>query len=207
MSAKNDSNKKDSPTNMDGVARPGKTPVDSTSRPVIVGHKPLLKQDPMVASSEDLEISSKAKEEPKSAPSSSGHTIEPLPESKTEEEVPQEKEVQDGAASKESEAEDKSDDTPAESSNAAVDALAGEVSAKREAEKASDEDVKKQLGLEAVIASHKYFVPIGEVSKKRAMNRILLGLIVLVLLAGTAADLAIDAGLIDIGVESLTDIL
>ena len=35
------------------ITKPGKTAPDATGRPVIVGHKPVLQQDPMVSGETD----------------------------------------------------------------------------------------------------------------------------------------------------------
>ena len=200
MTAKNDSNKNGLASSMDDVSRPGKTPADSTSRPVIVGHRPLLKQDPMVSKTEEEAEASANNEDLKSTSNFSEHTLEPSNEAKEE---AKEKTEEEEKMSSETLADE---DQPPGASSAAVDALASEVSAKREAEKASEADVKKQLELEETIQSRKYFVPIGEVSKRR-MNRIIIGILLLMLLTIAAINFAIDAELLDIGLQSLTDLL
>ena len=52
MTRKTPSTKKDPDKKVFDVSRPGKTPVSSTSRPVIVGHKPEV-QDPMMSHDDD----------------------------------------------------------------------------------------------------------------------------------------------------------
>lgn len=50
MATKNSSGKNGSKKVID-IAKPGKTAADATARPVIIGHKPIVTQDPMVAAS------------------------------------------------------------------------------------------------------------------------------------------------------------
>ena len=202
MADKNDTNKKNLSDTMDDVARPGKTPADPTSRPIIVGHRPMLHQDPMVSNSDDADEPSVDETVPKKKSGFGTNTIQPSEEAAEEARDTKEKE-----AAEEKIEEDKTDsDDQFGSSSAAVDALAGEVSAKREAEKASEAELKKQAELEGIIESRKYFVPVGEVSKRR-MNLIILGVLIFLILAVVAINFAIDADLLDIGLQPLTDLL
>jgi len=50
------------------VARPGKTGPNPSSRPLIVGHRPLLTEDPMVKSADDNDVDKKDAEEPSGVP-------------------------------------------------------------------------------------------------------------------------------------------
>jgi hypothetical protein len=203
MADKNDTDKKNLSDQMDDVARPGKTPANPTSRPVIVGHRPMLHQDPMVSKTDESEESSVEDTGPKKKSGFGTNTIQPSEEAKEEARDAKEKEEIEEKVDDEKV---NQDDQLSGSSSAAVDALAGEVNAKREAEKASEAELKKQAELEEVIQSHKYFVPIGEVSKRR-MNFIILGLLVFALLVVVAVNFAIDADLLDIGLQPLTDLL
>ncbi len=90
---------------------------------------------------------------------------------------------------------------------AAVNNLVSEVTTKQDDKKQKEELASKQAEIEESIRKREFFVPIGQVSRRRT-NRILIFSIFLILLLGAAGlNFAIDAELLDIGVNSLTDLL
>lgn len=233
------------------VAKPGKTPASTTSRPVIVGHSPMIKRDPMVkeegsqaavegpapeAPEEKLAphvarkivpLSGSPDEEDKDAPENEEakneelKPAEPAAESEppaaaeesdkeTEPDTPEESPEPEKPSEPEEEKSEEEPETPAvedSTGGAAVEALAGEVSAKREEQKQKEELAAKKAEVEETIAKKEFFVPIGQESRKRLNNHILFGLIVIILLTMAALNFAVDAELLDIGIKPLTDIM
>lgn len=188
---------KSSPKSMNDVTKPGQTPAQPTSRPVIIGHTAELAQDPMVAI-EDAAAKTTPVVQPLAV-----KVEEKIIETPPENELPVEESTEDPTPAEET----AEDEGPKESSAAAVEAVASEVSAKREAEKENEADLKRVAELEEVIASRKYFVPVGEVSKRR-MTRLIVGmLLVLLVLLAVGINFAIDGDMLDIGIKPLTDIL
>ncbi len=84
------------------------------------------------------------------------------------------------------------------------------------AEQAADNKKQKQeekvqgerdQKVEALITDKKYYVPIGQITHRRN-TRLFIIIILLIIVGGLfAINLAIDAGMLDIGVEPLTDII
>jgi len=163
------------------VARPGKTAPDTSARPVIVTHKPMV-EDPMVKKDE-------TKDEPKSD-TSSKKVIQPLV-------------VETDKPAEEPKPPEPANDPEKEQAKeaAVVDAVAGQadLSGKKKDGEPTDEELKKQEELDKLIESKKYFVSIGQVAKRRNKRASLAVLALLVVL--TSVYLAIDVGLIDVGLE------
>jgi hypothetical protein len=97
--------------------------------------------------------------------------------------------------------------SPAESSDSAnVDELVNTVETKKEAVKKAEESAKKDEALQALIDSKQYFVPVGHEgpmtakARKQGSNFMLVFIIMLLALL-VGGYLAIDAGLVDIGVD------
>ena len=280
---------------VDDIAKPGETPAQPTSRPVIVGHMPMIKDDPMMKDKNDeskdgtgedvpakthraksisplgtkntentdtepagegektaedsesekitvsvvskrsskamesdasdtstqepteapsLEVSSATEEgEAPESPDASSTTEDaaeaPQPESENPEAENAGTEAQSGQAAEEKaaaepEPEQSADDGPAQG---VVDSLVEEANAKKDNQKKEDELALRAEEAEKLIASKEFFVPIGQVSRRRSNHRIFLGLIMLVVLAAAAVNFAVDAEAIDIGVNAVTDLL
>ncbi len=216
------------------VAKPGETAADASSRPLIVGHGTIIKQDPMVVDQEPAT-------EPKPV-SKTGVSIQPLGEP---EEKPTKKnksvtdiQVLEDAASEDAkestqeapELEDvKSDDTPEdsketkqtkedtespaeeetdsdqlESSGGATNALANELVAKKEAEHQAKKEARKAEQTQELIASKKYFVNVHQGPASSSAGQ---WIILLLLLVVVGVVLAIDAGLIDVGITLPFDLI
>jgi hypothetical protein len=101
-------------------------------------------------------------------------------------------------------------DAPESSDAAGVDALVDGVETKKEQAKKAEEQIKKDAALEELIASKKYFVPIGVESsspnhKKSSPVFIILLVLILVLLG--AGYLAVDAKLLDVDIKLPYDLI
>jgi hypothetical protein len=181
MSAKADE------TKLMDVVPPGASPPSTTSRPIIVGHAASVKKDPMVnAASSDPE----EKDPPAANIQTHGITkLQPVTDI-----IP-------------ADAEESSPEPDAEPSNVGlVDVLVNEVGTKKADQKQQEELEKQNAELEKSIESKEFFVPIGLVSRRRShLYWIIFGLFLLLLLVGV--NFGIDAELIEIGVEPLTNLL
>lgn len=196
------------------VAQPGKTAAGATSRPVIVGHKAQTKRDPMVVEkTEESKEDDKPVEEvlqpkrktviaPLNQPADSDDKTEdsaselPTEENKTE---PEEL----AGIKKEEPAKEKEATVNARSN---INALANTVDSKQALKKEQKEEEDKSQEIEELINSKKYYVPIGQVTRKRKLHAAIIILLVLIILALVGVNFALDADMIDVNVEPLTDI-
>ncbi len=181
------------------VTKPGKSKPDSTTRPVIVGHKPLMKQDPMVNSEKDDNKDVALGETSKVV-----HTAKVLEPPKPTKEATKE-EIAPPEAVPEAEV-SKTKDSPVSDESAIVDAVAEQASSKKKKDgDQTEEDKKKKEELEKLIEEKKYFIPIKVASRKRNARSAVVLLVLLVLVAG--AYLVADAGLINIGINPPLDLI
>ncbi len=186
--------KKDASKTMD-VSKPGKTDPDISSRPVLVTNHsmvqdPTLKEDnkptlkPMVASAARVD-----------------KIISPVGE------ITQEttKVAAENPISKETG--EKTDTEKKQAQEAAVvDAVADQATEdKKKQNKLSDEELARKKEIEQLITDKKYFVPIGQVSKRRNRRMLIVFLVILVLVI--IGYLAIDAGIIKSSVTLPFDII
>lgn len=187
---------------MADVAKPGATRASATSRPVIVKHATLLK-DPMMASSNPSQLEEKESKDTASSKANNesvsrrASTIDP-PDDTTDTAANKKEDTTDTASeavavSKETSPEN-SEPTKTNNSSintAAVDVLANEVVKQKELQK---EDKEKLKLIQKHIQDRTYFVPIGQLSKRRAkIHSIILFFVLVLLIAGY---LAVDYGLI-----------
>lgn len=189
------------------VAAPGKQTPDTTARPIIVGHKPMIK-DPMVKPEDTEEIvaagepkieqvvhATKIIEPPQSAEvaeQAQPNTSDEV--SGAEEVAPSAESAQEIAPAAENtppteEAPDETADQPADSTvesneSAEVDALAEQVDTGKKDKEPTEEDKKKQEQIQKLIAEKKYFVPIGQVTRRRKNRQAILILVLLIIAAG-----------------------
>ena len=186
------------------VAKPGKTPPSATSRPVIVGHGSMVKNDPMVVRG-DTE-----KDEGKQPFKISVRELKIVPDNPeaAEEDITASESEEDGAAAEEPPAETPAQEevVPAASETGVVDSLMNEVDAKQ-----ADKKQKKELEtltneLEKSIEAKEFFVPIGLESRHRS-NQILLILVLILVLGVAGLNFAIDAEVVNIGIDPFTDFI
>jgi len=72
-------------------------------------------------------------------------------------------------------------------------------------EKTERHNAERIAELDKLVESHKYYLPINQVEKRKNKQYAIIGLIVIILLAAVWADIALDAGIIHIsGVKPLT---
>lgn len=117
------------------------------------------------------------------------------------EDIPKPSEPQpDQADPDESSAEPSGDDA------AAVDAVASEAGAKKQPTGPTEAENAKQAALEKAIASKQYFVPISR-TKSRGVSHMITVALVVVLLLAVAVELAIDAGVLNVGVPPVIDLI
>jgi hypothetical protein len=185
------------------VERPGTTPASATSRPIIVSRGPAIK-DPMVNEAKP------ETEEPKDAPPAlptKKKTIQPLSEQPKDVAVPSDAEDE---AKKESEEVDKPE-APAQPPVEPIgpDLADDEVNNKSEnpagISEIPEEDRKRQELTDKLVASKKYYVPIGAAGKKRTARNVGLLFVILAVIIGAA--LAIDAGLIQTDITLPFDLI
>jgi hypothetical protein len=178
------------------VEKPGTTPADATSRPLIVGRGPAMK-DPMV---NEAKPATEEVVTPQPVPSTKKKTIQPLTEQPKEE-----------AASKPGPASPDPENNPeAEEPDSEVTLAEEEKTAKSAADdaaqKLSEEELKRQELVDKLVAEKKYFVPIGAAQKKRTVRNTAL-LFVMFILVVSGAALAIDAELIQTDITLPFDLI
>lgn len=188
------------------VSKPGKSPADATTRPIITGHEmikdPMVTEDkaPMEGVTEDVP-GSDTEEKPMTSPIGK-KVIQPLsadeekPE-QTEEPAQEEKPEEEKAESSEEKSEEKKEEAPV-TEDAVVDAVLDQVGDKKEETKESEEERKRQEIVDKLVEDKKYFVPIGQVHKRRN-NRIALLVLGALLPVLVGLGLAADAGAINLG--------
>lgn len=186
---------------------------NSSSRPIIVGHKTQI-EDPMMvkknetvtpqaepvvaaqgglqgatptaASSSQLSSRSRVKISPVSPPEAPEATEAP----KSAEEEPSNTDV-----------------APETSDEATINAVAEQTGAAKKQKKLDEEEQARQAAMEALVESKKYFVPISEAKKAKAETRAVIVVLVVLLLALVAANLAIDAGIIKTDIQPIVDLI
>lgn len=211
----------DKSVKMFDVAKPGQTPAQATSRPIIVKHGAMLKKDPMVREekpSEEIKpiehgetvIAPIAEEpnkpnEPVELEAVVESDVPKVPEKKPIEKPPEPAEEEKKAKPDDKPAEDQPE--PAQDEEEPGETLANEKArAKTEDQKEQDEIAAKTKEAQNSIQSKEFFVHTGKVSR-RFKNRLLL-LAIFVIIAGAAfLNLAVDAEIIEIGLEPLTNLL
>lgn len=194
------------------VSKPGKSPADATTRPIITGHS--IMKDPMVTE-ETKPVEGVTPEEPEAEkiaiPVSSHRVIQPI---RSTDELPAEKPVAPDDAQAEESAEEpepepkNADEPPAEepakkaepsvSDDAVVDAVLDQVGDKKEETKESEEERKRQELVDKLVEEKKYFVPIAQ-ERSRRNNRLAVIILGALLPVIVGLGLAADAGVINLG--------
>ncbi len=147
-------------------------------------------------------------EEPSTALEAGEKVIEPDVAQDSETEEPAEDKVKPDA-DEEAKTEESSPTEPEENSDAdsgIVDELAKQAASKKQQQQEDKVAGVEREKLDELIAAKTYYVPTTRVAKRRVKN-VLLTVIVLVLLVAVGVNFAADAGLIDIGMQPLTNII
>lgn len=174
------------------VAKPGKSAPSPTSRPVIIGKGPILK-DPMV-SDQDAE---KPDASPKKAVMPElRKVIAPLPETKEQEEQTS-SDTEEAKTAEPAITEDLPDKTTT-AQNQILDK-------KNEAD-ADEEAIRKQKQIEKLIESKKYHLKIGQTARRRNTKTVVVVIMFILFLAIGILAIA-DAGLIDLPFDVPVDLI
>ncbi len=177
------------------VSKPGSTPPDASSKPIIVTHKPMMK-DPMVNGEKELsEMDAAVNTEGIKAPSEksegSSKVIAPLTDTKNDEEIKTEDPVNENLP-----ANDKEEKTQEE---AVIDAVISKSEDKKKKHIAEEQQIAKREKIKKLVESKKYFVKVRPAKAKRN-KRTLLTILLLMAISFVGVGLAADAELIDLNV-------
>lgn len=172
---------------VDGVSKPGTTPPDSSAKPIIVSHKPMIK-DPTVTDDANTESSEVPSQQEQKAPSSSNKVIEPL---NSDAEEPKEDDIKSDEEESESSEESEKDSNE----EAIIDTVVSQNESKNKDKKRDEQELKRVTEIENNIESKKYFVKVKAPKKKRNKRALLITLLV-VLLGLVGVGLAADSELI-----------
>jgi hypothetical protein len=209
------------------VEQPNTTAPSSTSKPVLVTNRPII-QDPMVKESPDegttikvttgstkiklqpltepvvkpvddpsktTEVStapeSEKKPESPTPPPASKETTPPPPAPATAAAAPQEAE-KPAQAEREAATENPTGEEDKSSGDQAAEVANQEAAAEAE-------QTKHDESLQKLIDGKQYFLPINSVEKRRTKRFVMLGVVLALLLAVTWVDVALDAGLVQLG--------
>ncbi len=199
------------------VSKPGKTPPASTSRPIIVTNRPMVKDD-TVTSSDKTDDESKTSQKPDDKPlvKSESKVIAPLNPDASEDKPTEDKSKKAESTSKsDAQTTEKSTDTPAEESEksevgnettATEQIPGGRAEQQKQAEMSEAEKAQKDK-TDKLIAEGKYAVPIGHIKRNRRARKVLTILLLVVLLGIVAADLLVDAGIIQTNIKPPIDLI
>jgi hypothetical protein len=211
------------------VAKPGKSAPTTTTRPIIVGHKPMI-QDPMVNASEVSATDGDTAENEKSVSVRSTKKIVPLHEKETDttesgeenkdknlsdksssdaadKPSPEGKGTASDAAAEEQSSTpslDESEQAPTTNEAAAVDAFASQVTRKKDGE-LSEEEKKRAEAIQKLIEDKTYYVKIGQAHRSR--NNTVLIILSLIIVVAVGLVVAIDAGLLQTNITLPFDLI
>lgn len=193
------------------VAKPGESAPSPTSRPLIVGHQKMVARDPMVK--DDKEQADETKEETKlqvhrtpvvepvsievkkeepAKPATDAAPADPEPDnSEKDPSAPEEHAAEDEAVSKDA---------------AAVETIAKEANAKNEKKQEDKAAAERIEAVRKSIETKEFYLPIGE-AQRRSHNRIAVTILLLLVVALVCLNFALDAEMLDIGIEPLTNLL
>lgn len=198
------------------VDKPGTTPADATSRPVIVGHGPTMK-DPMVTADtkdtdNDTPSAAKLRVAPKKviAPLSPEEaSVEETPQEPVSEEVDPEKSESTKETPAKTEPAKPESPKPADDSasdSAVVDAVLDQANVTKHADIEDNAAVKRQELVNKLVAEKKYFVPLATAQHRRN-NKIAIIVLAATLPLIVGGLLAVDAGIIETNVQLPFDLI
>ncbi len=177
------------------VAQPGKTAATATSRPVIVGHGSMIKQDPMVSKPEPTKASSNKGVDLKPAAPDEDNEVKPTQETSDKEDKKQES-SDEQPKKEEPEKPAETENNEGETGSEVANELAGQVASKKEEKAKADAQAKKSEEIEKLIESKKYFVQVHQGPSSQNLSTWVL---VILLLAVVGVILAIDAEVLNVG--------
>ena len=193
------------------VSKPGESAPNTSSRPVLVTHRPMV-QDPMVK--DDVKADDKVADSKASVMSHGDKVIQPVSDlsKPAEEAAGTPDQGQSSAAGSDPAKDDTTDDKPKTSTEATgteaavVDAVVDQATEdKKKQNQLSDEEKAKRAALQKLVEEKKYFVPIGQVGRRRNRRALLTVIVLVLLLVGGYA--AVDAGFIDAGFDLPIDLI
>ncbi|GAC1391521.1 MAG: hypothetical protein NVSMB46_04350 [Candidatus Saccharimonadales bacterium] len=192
------------------VAKPGKSTPDVTSRPVIIGHGPIL-QDPMVNGTKTNVEEDNQEDTAQKAKVIREKVLAPTDEATNNVQAAKSEDakVQDTEDPKQAEKQsaEKYDSSVSDSNTAIVDAVLDQVPDK-EQDLSVDNKANEQLkAIEKLIVEKKYYVPIGKVRRRKNTRRLLVTTIMLLVIGIIGGYVAIDAGFIKSDIQLPVHIL
>ena len=208
------------------VAHPDKTAAEPTAKSIIVNNRPIIKDpmmkedeaaneattEPLVTKPNDVKISVKPLEEDTEKPVET-ETKAPIPDTAKAEPEPEPvveksvvaKEAGEKPAAAEPEAKAQEDQREDEQPDEGMDKKQTDqdMAAVEEAEAAKL--AEHDAAIQKLVEDKQYFLPINTVEKRKTRRFVLLGVVLSLLLALAWADIALDAGLIQIsGIKPVT---
>lgn len=212
------------------VAKPGTSAPDTSARPIIVSHKPMVK-DPMMATKTELpsEVEAESEPKPQNKPAANtsrqGMTIEPRAElkaqtDKKEKEKGETIQVTSKTPAKEepakiadqpekpaeAEKETKAPTSGASSEAGVVGAVASEAETKKQEQQLSAEEQARRDAVQKLVDEKRYFLPISK-ARSQTAKHVFMTVLILLLVAAIGLELAIDAGLVDVGIPPVVDLI
>lgn len=197
---------KEGKKNVFDVAKPGSTAPSSTSKPVIISHKPIIKDSTVLAEKKASDNTEGEATKTSIEKVTTAKVIQPL--------TPQESDEEEAK----SESTNKTEDTPEDEEKvskempddsgelddklreeAIVDAVVSQSDSKIVKKKEADEQLLRTEKIDKLIASKQYYVKIKQTRSKRNKKKLLL-ILFIVFLGMIAFGLAADAEIIDFNV-------
>ena len=189
------------------VAKPGRSAPTSTSKPIIVGHKPMM-HDPMMSKPAALPVL-----QADSIPVTHGDKIitppesftpgEPAAEPESQESPPPEPTAQPDPEPTVPEPSPEPDQSPTDDAST-VDAVAEQASQGKD--KQAEADQQQAAQVQELVDNKQFVVPIGQVTKRRRTRwEIMLFILLVLMVAGFLV--AVDAKLFDPGFDLPFDII
>jgi hypothetical protein len=191
------------------VSKPGESAAEPTSKPVIVKRN-MVKNDPMVVEEESspAEAPTSGQDKPQKPAEEDTAQAQPAKESQDTQPPPEEapNEPETDQTGQESQPEG-SGNAEAPDGSAEVSTLAEEADAAKSSKKQAAQEAQETEARQKLIDSKQYYLNIGEIKRRRTNAKLLMALLFAVILAAVVFDLALDAEIIDSGIQPLTDIL
>lgn len=197
------------------VSKPGKTPAGSTSRPVIVTNRPMVKDSTLRTEDE------KADDKPLPLLKSEGKIVAPLndseekstakpdevPEEETAEDKPQTEDKTEAPVSEDASEPDAKTDSDAGTGAVDDDQIDPGRKDQKKAVELSAAEKARQEHIERLVQSGKYSVPVGHIKRNRRARRAFSVIILVLLLGIVTADLLVDAGIVKTDIKLPVDLI